>query len=936
MNITWQTNASGTWKTANITSNVHNGTYNLINKSWVNTYDKKYWWRAMVNDGKGGWKNATYHFTTKSYPISISNPVPANSSIEITVPPPRFNITLVDHDVKMMNITWQENSSGSWITFNTTLNVYDGTYSVTNTSWVDTRCKKYWWRVLVNDGMGGWQWHNETYHFTTEPRIMFSNPVPANDSDIACNVAGTNTSIDLTFGNTTYSAGNGINFYSNKYLFNDSVYENAHQTVPIDGTHFLVAYVDDGDGDGQDDGIVKVGTESSGVISYGPSTIFHSDNTTALAMQMMTDTHFVIVYNWYETSVNEYHLNCKVGSVSGTVITLGTNVSVGNGLDGKIQQSNPIDKLNDTHFVIAVQGPNSYANATIGNISGLNVQFGSWYQALTYPCFEYRQIIKALSEEKIVIMFADLYMDNCTCVIGNVGNGNEITFGESNVFLTEDAIAEYSMTVLDETRFVIAHPYNGTTILVATVSGNTIIYGENQTIESSVPIDGITLRTLNETKFVISYEWGADVSEYKGVARIGTVSGDDIVLHTSYLMNTGTTRDIYINNLSSSKIVASFIQRAGFPPDNAYHLIGTITSGFELTWYSNSSHDTSVILRPEGNGFITGLTKSTGDANYKCVDESIANEDTDYVYAVGGVTDTYVIQDSSHSGIIDNITVYARMRMYNNLEILPCTANWGKITLRVNGYYYNSSTFLLAESWVTYTYKWTTNPNTGSAWTWDDIDSLQAGISLGGSCYSQSRCTQVYVKVNSTSLWTQYGQNVSVVSGTYSQFNENFSVCGAMYWWYVNVSDGNVFYISDMYHFTMTSVIIFDINKTSFSFGIVLADSICYSNQTGGADTFRIFNNGTSAIDIDVNGTNATGSGVSPWVLSATNGDNLYKMEVYNSTTGWHQINLATDTWYSNLAALSNITTNLRVTTPTIFYSGTAMACSISMWASIH
>lgn len=750
--------------------------------------------------------NVTYTIITNHAPTQ-SNPVPTNGSTGITPPPSKFNITIADADdaTQNMNITWKYNTTASpttWTTFNTTTNKNNGTYSATNTSWVNQYAKKYWWKACVNDGNGGWS--NKTYHFTTAPAVIVSNPVPVNGSNVACNVNGVTTSINLTFGDTEYSAGNGILFSGNKYLFNDSVYANGHQTVPIDGTRFLVAYVDSISSN-KGDGIVKIGTESNGVISYGSGTTFHGSNATALAMMMMNSTHFVIVYNWVDGSfVN--HLDCKVGRVSGSTITLGTNVSLGN--EYFIQYQNPIDKLNNTHFVVVTQGPMSYAQTKIGNISGLTVHFGSWYQALGYQCYEYLQVIKALNHTKFVVMFADLYMQNSTCVIGVVSNGNQIAFGGSNIFLVEDVIAEYAMTVLNETRFVIGHPYNGSTILVATVSGTAITYGANQTIDSSAPLEAITFCTLGENKFVLSYLWGNDVSDYKAEARIGTVSGNNIVLHTAYLMNTGTTRDIYINNLSSSKIVASFIQRAGFPPDNAYHLIGTMTSGFELKWYYNSSSVNSVILRPNGNGFITGLQRNTGSTNYGCVDEAVANDATDYVYLRygPGITDTYAIQDSSHSGVIDNISVYARMRMYENTETHPCDTNWGKITLRVNNHYYNSSTFTLTTGWVTYSYKWTTNPNTGSAWTWDDVDDLQAGISLGVGCYYESQCTQVYVKVNSSHLWMQYGENDSVINGMYSQLNENFSGCGVTYWWYVNVSDGIVSNDSDIYHFTTASV----------------------------------------------------------------------------------------------------------------------------------
>ena len=79
MNITWQTNASGNWETFNTTTNVNNGTYYAYNTSWVNQYNTKYYWRVLVDDGNGGWRNETYYFTTGSQTINAPT-VTTNSS----------------------------------------------------------------------------------------------------------------------------------------------------------------------------------------------------------------------------------------------------------------------------------------------------------------------------------------------------------------------------------------------------------------------------------------------------------------------------------------------------------------------------------------------------------------------------------------------------------------------------------------------------------------------------------------------------------------------------------------------------------------------------------------------------------------------------------------------------------------------------------------
>ena len=194
----------------------------------------------------------------------------------------------------------------------------------------------------------------------------------------------------------------------------------------------------------------------------------------------------------------------------------------------------------------------------------------------------------------------------------------------------------------------------------------------------------------------------------------------------------------------------------------------------------------------------------------------------------------------------------------------------------------------------------------------------------------------ISIMTNESGSWTVVNATISgMLNGTFRGYNTSWvDSYSTKYWISFNVSDDED-WCNETYNFTTTCSLIFDINRTSFGFGTIQNDTMVYSNETE-PDTFRIYNNGTCSIDIDINGTNATATGVSDWVLSAANGDNLYKMDIYNSTTNWWQINLTKDTWYSNMAQSTNIIANIRITTPTVFYSGKQMACTIYMTASIH
>ncbi len=152
----------------------------------------------------------------------------------------------------------------------------------------------------------------------------------------------------------------------------------------------------------------------------------------------------------------------------------------------------------------------------------------------------------------------------------------------------------------------------------------------------------------------------------------------------------------------------------------------------------------SITLRPDGAGSITNLTKSGCSNNFECVYDIVADEDATYVIRATNsyASDVYSMEDSSvGAGTIDSITVFCRARKtQTNGNIIS--------TLYVNGTEYNGTTQALTASYVDYSDVWTTNPNTSSAWTWTDINNLQAGVRLRGQNSNfPGYCTQVWLVV---------------------------------------------------------------------------------------------------------------------------------------------------------------------------------------------
>jgi len=65
MNITWYWGTNSTCSNfIGINDSVSNGTYFMMNDNNFSSVSKTYYWKVVVNDGYGGWTNATYHFRT--------------------------------------------------------------------------------------------------------------------------------------------------------------------------------------------------------------------------------------------------------------------------------------------------------------------------------------------------------------------------------------------------------------------------------------------------------------------------------------------------------------------------------------------------------------------------------------------------------------------------------------------------------------------------------------------------------------------------------------------------------------------------------------------------------------------------------------------------------------------------------------------------------
>jgi hypothetical protein len=184
--------------------------------------------------------------------------------------------------------------------------------------------------------------------------------------------------------------------------------------------------------------------------------------------------------------------------------------------------------------------------------------------------------------------------------------------------------------------------------------------------------------------------------------------------------------------------------------DSHYTYINEENADNSTCVYAISGDTEVIILRPNGAGDFTQCSRSGSESNYQHVDESIADDASTYVYTTtsGGKTDTYQLPNLG-SCIINSVKIYTRASASGS------HSQRIQIVGRTNGSNFydppvTPTTLPSGGGWNNNSQTWTTNPVTGLAWTWQEIDALQIGIKLYDDGSGRPECTQIYAEISYT------------------------------------------------------------------------------------------------------------------------------------------------------------------------------------------
>ncbi|MFC1961787.1 hypothetical protein ACFLWN_01895 [Chloroflexota bacterium] len=158
------------------------------------------------------------------------------------------------------------------------------------------------------------------------------------------------------------------------------------------------------------------------------------------------------------------------------------------------------------------------------------------------------------------------------------------------------------------------------------------------------------------------------------------------------------------------------------------------------------------MLIPDGPGCLTRIQSQYPDtgAHWDKVDDMPPDDEETYVaWRQGNFrTDLYSVSDHM-DGEGEIIGVNVNFRFAGSEDGGAHSAFAKAVISSHDGVFQGSEETTIGSGFVTRSYQWEYNPATGEAWTWDEIDQLQAGISLkGGNPHREAYCTAVWVIVD--------------------------------------------------------------------------------------------------------------------------------------------------------------------------------------------
>ena len=384
---------------------------------------------------------------------------------------------------------------------------------------------------------------------------MFIAYVDSGDSSKGKCVVATVSGTSITYGSVT-------TFHNNSTNFMDMIYDTA-------SGNFVIVYYD---GDNSGYGTSVVATVSGDSVTFGSHVIFNSEAIGYTSLIYSTAAQKVVVtYRGGGSDVGK----SQVGTVSGTSISWGSQYDYNSGTTGSSIHS-AYDVANDRLVVVYQDtGNSSRGTARVGSISGTAITWGSETVFNTGSTNKVSSVYDA-STEKILITYRDNGNSNYgTAIVGSV-SGTAITFGSETVLLASNSTnfnilyhpdANYNVIVFRDAG-------NGNIIrfATATISGTSVSFG---TVTQLNGEQGYTMDQAwhpTAKKIIISYRASSNSDHGTAVAYTPAHSASNLTEENFVGIMDGPTADTATGEILSSCNVAR--NQTSLTPGQTYFVTG--------------------------------------------------------------------------------------------------------------------------------------------------------------------------------------------------------------------------------------------------------------------------------------------------------------------------------------------------------------------------
>jgi len=410
------------------------------------------------------------------------------------------------------------------------------------------------------------------------------------------------TAIVGTVSGTSISFGTEVVFLSSN---------NDDGGICFDSTNNKIVITTKDTGSGND-GKAFVGTVSGTSISFGSAVTYETNNPGHNRVEFDSVSGKVAVI--YTEGSSPYQGRCRIGTVSGTSISFGTEANLTSS-----RPTGPAGVFNsDGKLVLSFRDyTNSLGKVMVGTISGTDISFGS-ETSLGVNC-DPKVTVYDSSNDKVLILYADISSsDALTGVVATV-SGTSVSVGSavringtssaSDLYVNGASYNASSGTIV--TAFRDRDNSNQGTVVDITISGTSLTVGSETVFETgdtrfiNTAYDSTAEKTVINFRDVDDSENGkalvyTSASEnltsenYIGMSRgvVNVTSQTESIGSAVVFNSTGnTTKPHLCFDTNSNKAVIGFIDNAVSEKGTA--IVGTV-SGTSISFGSETVYETSV------------------------------------------------------------------------------------------------------------------------------------------------------------------------------------------------------------------------------------------------------------------------------------------------------------------------------------------------------